>query len=846
MLTVRKLYDMEKCYKKGDFSFLNSAGNRSFTTAIFIKSLLEEHGLIFDREILEEMIDETFKSGFINKKEEDFFKNSLINRLLRFKTYLETNDYEFKEKPGAKLITLGKESIRANYDLILQKGDTIFVARVKNSKPSLKLRGHLDETAVNKSIELYSLYETGKQLFPGKEIEGAIFHLTNEKDSSSNYKDLGEFEFKKGKNIISYSFEEKSDIENVKKRLKKILDNDTCGDCKDCYYNSLCNFVNNPKKEIKKEDKSVTSKKVSLTDSQEILTDFKNGVARVSAIPGSGKSTTLGNRFATLVEGGTNPSSILGLTFTIQGVIELKEKIKYWADVKGLDCKGINVFTFNEFCYNLVKDNYKKLGFSEVPKILAKLEKTKIISDLLDKNKTMNSLNYSNPLMDFHKAKGAIFRCIELIESIDFGEPLGVLEVSEITRLNEYDSEILLDIFYEYKDILKKNNYITLENQIELGSTLLKPAMVDTLGYEHIIVDEAQDTNIPQLNIILKLRKYSNFKSLVICGDEAQAIYGWRGADNKILVELKKYLPDLFDIKLEDNFRSTKEICSLANNLNNLNTYKINKKMIAHKNGKKPALILNDIVGIANEIKNLIDNGEALKDIAFIARNKKELEKMQMELKKLNIPANVIVSELLIENMYFNNVADLANFFVNTELTLNLSNYLNMIKGNKLSKAKDLEEFINDEKEAFINKLDSLSNEEKFNYYIKLISELIEESSAIKSFIHLIEEKNFKEINQLVVYINELRDFKSDIVIENDSLNDNSVNLITAHSSKGKEYKNVLISLDSFKLKSKCSDIDEERRCLFVAITRAKETLKLFYKNDKHWSDEIEHCLKIS
>lgn len=846
MQTVRKLYEIEKCSKRGLYSFLNSEENRNFKTTIFLTNLFKEYGLSFTNSIVSDMLDEDFKTGFINKKEEEFFKNSLINKLMRFKNYLDSNGYNLVEKPSTKIVEISKESIRIKYDLVLEKDGVIFVSRVKNSKPDLKLSGRKDETALYKSIELYSLYTAGQNMFPNKEIKGAIFYLTNDMDSI-NYNNLADFEFKKGKNIVSYSFDEKSDIVSVNKRLEKILNNKECGDCSNCYYDRLCNFVKSPKIESSVTnitDNSLVKKNIELTDSQKMLIWFSLGVCRVSAIAGSGKSTVLARRFIELVKSGIEPKKILGLTFTVQGVIELKEKIKYWGNYEGVDCSDIKISTFNQFCFDLIKENHVKLGYTETPKVLDRLDKVKIISNLLDKNKPIAGFNYSNPLMDFYKAKGAVFACIELIESIDIGQPLSVEEVSEITRLNEASAEILLNIFTEYKRFLIENNFITIENQIELGSKLLKPAMVDVLGYEHIVVDEAQDTNMTQLNILLKLHKYHNFKSLAICGDDSQSIYGWRGADNEILVELDKYFPELFDIKLEDNFRSTQEICNLANRINNNNTIKIEKKMKAHKRGKKPTINESDIVDIAKEIQQLIINGENLKDIAFIARNKSELIEMQLELKKLGIPSDIKVSQLLIENSYFKNISDLANFFINNEDSLGFSNYLNMVKYNEFNSVKNLEEFIKVEKEELINKLDSLSDEEKLEYYLELISDLAKESNAIEFFISLIKEKGFKNINELANFTKELINFKSDIVIEKNSDNEDSVTLITAHSSKGKEYKNVLISLDNFK-KKYTDDKEEERRLIYVAVTRAQEVLKLFYKKDYVWQQEIRECINL-
>lgn len=842
MQTVRKLYEVEKCSRRGLFSFINSEENRGLKTTIFITNLLEEYGLSFTKDMVSNMLDEDFKDGFINKKEEEFFKNSLVNKLMRFKNYLDDNGYNLAGKPSTKIVELGGQSIRVKYDLVLEKDGVVFVGRVKNSKPDLKLSGKKDETAIYKSIELYSLYTAGQKMFPTKEVKGIIFYLTNEKDTT-DYNNLSEFEFKKGKNMVSYSFENNSDIEYVKKRLEKILNNKECGDCSDCYYDRLCNFVKNPKKEVSNVSKdTIVKKEVELTDSQKMLTWFTLGVCRVSAIAGSGKSTVLAKRFVELVKEGVDPKKIIGLTFTVQGVIELVDKINYWGAYEGVDCKDIKIATFNQFCFDLVKENYIKLGYTETPKVLDRLDKVKIISNLLDKNEPILGLNYANPLMDFYKAKGAIFACIELIESIDIGQPLCVEEVSEITRLDEKNAMILLNIFKEYKAYLIENNYITIENQLELGSQLLKPAMVDVLGYEHIVVDEAQDTNIPQLNILLKLRKYSNFKSLAICGDDSQSIYGWRGADNKILVELDKYFPELFDIKLEDNFRSTKEICDLANKLNDNNTLKIDKKMKAHRRGKKPTINEASIEDIAKEIQQLIIDGEEMKDIAFIARNKAELVQMQMELKKLSIPSDIKVSELLIDNNYFKNICDLANFFVNEEDVLGFSQYLNMVKFDEFKTTTNLEAFINSEKEEFINKLNSLNDEEKLEYYLSLIEDLAKESNAVEFFLSLIKEKEFKNIYQLVNYTKELINLKSDIIIEKNSDNIDSINLITAHSSKGKEYKNVLISLDSFKQKRAIND-DEERRTLFVAITRAKENLKIFYKKDYSWQREIKEAL---
>lgn len=848
MKTVRELYELEECYNKDYYSFIKGGSSRQLETTIIIDEIIKNYKLNFNEADVSQILNDKLKVPFISENEKALYISMLIQKMIRMKEYLKNQGFTVLRKPSSKSVKVGTETIKAKYSFILKDKDgNIIVARIKNRKPELTYLGRKDTTSVKKSVELYCLEAIGKEYYPNQNVEGAIIYLTNKEDSKT-FVDMKGFEKKKGYNIIRYSFDD-IDEKSVLERVSKIKNNKcTKEDCNMCRFNILCNFT--PRKVNKSSNikgllpTKTSSPTTKLTPSQKNFTLFDNGICRVLATAGSGKTTVIVNRVIELIKKGYEAKRMLLITFTNQGVVELSEKLKYWSTVKNVDSKNVKITTFNNFCQELIEKHYTKFGFTEAPTILDTVTDYKIILNILDKNAIIEEYDYINPLREIFNAKGAVLKAKEHLEAIAGLPYLDPEDVADITNLSIDSSKILLNIYNEYTAIKKAKNLISINEQMALGLNLLTIEETEALGYEHIVVDEAQDTNSVQLNIISKIIDNSYFKSLAFCGDDSQAIYSWRGANNKLLLELDDYYDDVFDIVLDQNFRSTKQICDLSNNINKLNDSKVDKHAFSTRNGKKPTLIQKSLNEIALDIKSMIDSGVSPKDIAFIARTKKELLAMETELKVINIDSLVYASELLIENNYFKSIYSLTNFLADNDSQLDFCNFYHSFYYdtyiNTLNKKNSLKKAYED----YVHKVEVMDDSEKltlFNEELKMFAEYNETVNSIKK---IIDNNKFTTFSDLFKYLNDLVLYKSDISITKESEDENSVNLITAHSSKGKEFDVVFLNISEFSSNKKKEELEEERRLLFVGITRAKNILNITYQTYKNrWYDEIASSL---
>ena len=170
--------------------------------------------------------------------------------------------------------------------------------------------------------------------------------------------------------------------------------------------------------------------------------------------------------------------------------------------------------------------------------------------------------------MNTMSAQGAVTTMVSIIDTLKANHVESVSDVmSVVSRYSSYASE-LLDMYQEYNSALVSLNMLDYEDQLRLLLQLQSLGIFSTLPYEHVVVDEFQDSNKNQIDIIVQLvQNCKTIRSLVVVGDELQAIYGFRNATPENLVEFGQYFPHMEDIPLADNFRSETPIISLANHI---------------------------------------------------------------------------------------------------------------------------------------------------------------------------------------------------------------------------------------------------------------------------------------
>ncbi|NLZ35620.1 MAG: ATP-dependent helicase [Clostridiales bacterium] len=853
-MKMREIIEKEVCGIKSQLMGLNSSKGKSYYNSIALKNIFKKYELPnLTEKIIEEELEEALKGFKFNTSHEKIINsNTIKNRLMQFKAeeeaLCEKNLSFIKGDSGT--VNIDGIDIVVDYDFIKINKDTNIatIYKLKNSSKTIKRGGKTKITKLSENKELFLLFKLLNNMFPSYNCYSSIIFL-----KELELKGTPKFKLDTYCATTTYDTSKISELElevaDLIKDTSKTCSNKSS--CSMCSYLNICSY--NSKDYTGFSLKPTIPKapsKVTFTDAQEEFINVEKGVYRILAGAGSGKTTVIANNVVNLVKKGVRPQDILLITFTNKGVEELKEKIFYWLSENKLDndMSKFKIFTFNSYGYEIIKKEYEFLGFTEEPSVIEKVERFEILKNILDKYPIMEGFNYEHPFMDLFNAKGVVIEVLDIFDNIKKYE---LTLPEELKLFYDYKDKVLEQILImnkEYNELLKSKNLIEFNDQVPMAYRVLsEDKFIKKYGVSHIICDEFQDSDVLQINLLKLLYDYKYCQSLCVCGDDSQSIFSWRGADRNNIVDFNNYFDNVQDIKMVQNFRSTDKICKLANIVNKQDTNGVKKEIYSDKVGKKPLLKKMDLTNISREIEEYVKlKGVNPSRIAFISRKRTSLLKMDKLLNNLSIPSVVSVPELLIENPKVKNLINFSKFLLDNSLDVHFAEYLQVIKTKDFDFALEnntLYKFIEEEKKNFLAKYNSLSDDlKKLEFIYSILSELSKEDDAIKQLLTIIIANNFKDIKSLVDYLNKLIIYKADNYVSNEN-NYDAVTLITAHSSKGKEYDIVFLELDGF---SSFEANKEELRLLFVAITRAKEELIMFsekenfnYKNIKKWLGEV-------
>lgn len=835
MLKVKSLLEKEVCELKNEYSKLSSSKGKSYFIAIGIKNVFSKYDFDkIDETIVTNELEEACKSfKFINDYEKNLSLDTTKERILSFIEFEKHNQKTNAEinldfvNGGEGIVNVLGNDISVSYDFIKINKDSniVEIFKLKNTKKTIKKSGRSNLTSLDRNKEVFLLYKVAKNMFPSFNCLANIVFLkefdgkSSAKFSRDTYSVRRDYDSRE-ETALELSIE---DLLNAKGTPCK------SSDCNSCSYLNVCTYKEKDLSSLTLMSKTAkASGTVTFTESQEEFINVKKGVYRVLAGAGSGKTTVIANNVVHLVKEGIRPKDILLITFTNKGVEELSEKIEYWLKVNSLpnDIKEFDIFTFNSYGYELIKAEYSFLGFTKEPTVIDKLDKYTLLNNLVTKYPKIEGLNYEHPFMDFFNAKGVIVSLSEIFDTIKKYE-LSYLDLNSFYNYNDSDLKTIYEIYVEYNNELYSKNLIEFNDQVPMGYKILSnPDYLKKYSKKHIICDEFQDSDLSQINLLKLLYSYAYCQSLCVCGDDSQAIFSWRGANRNNILDFKDYFNDVKDIKMVENFRSNNEICKLANAINLKDSEAINKNIFSTIKGVKPTLVIDSGDTLVKSIRELLHDGVKPHQIAYISRKRNDLMKVNEILSENNIPSLMKVPELLVDNKSIICLGDFFKFLVDNSLDMEFSNYLKVNKTKEFNLALEkgvLSDFVEKERDLFLNEFNALPTEkERLEYLYKLLSDLSVNNLYVKKLLENLISKNFKTIFELVEYTNKLIQYKSDIYVSNDSLNYDAVTLITAHSSKGKEYDYVFINLDGF---SNLEVSKEELRLLFVAVTRAKKDL---------------------
>lgn len=580
------------------------------------------------------------------------------------------------------------------------------------------------------------------------------------------------------------------------------------------------------------------------------------GPVLVLAGAGTGKTRVITYRIAHLIlDKGVEPSNILAVTFTNKAAEEMKARLK---ELTGDHSEGINMGTFHSMCLRILMNEASKIGLVNGFGISDQEDRIAILKDVL---KNLNIDHKENPPKKYLHYISSFKNTYDYVEE--------KLPNDDITKLKE--------VYLSYQELLYGQRTIDFDDMISLTVRLFKknPKVLEKYKekFKYILVDEYQDTNIVQFQLLYMLAGING--NICVVGDDDQAIYGWRGAEVKNILDFDKHFENVKEIKLEGNYRSGQKILNLANNLIKNNKWRREKTLESSLNKDsniKAIQFLKDkdeAFNISNIIKDLIDNGENLSDIAILYRTNAQSRNFENALNQNGIKHKVIggigfyqrkeVKDILsylkiIDNPLDGNafrrsiknpargVGDATiNKIINLALEDSNYNIIDILEQDlkPLSRfKKPIESYLKliylvAEQDTLKDKIDTIVKETNYKEYLEQTLDNDDAKARIENIMELYNAAAaFEEDNHNCT----IADFLSTTVLltsedETDGEID-SVKLMTMHASKGLEFKHVFLTgleEDLFPLPSRDGEdnIPEERRLCYVGITRAMENLYL-------------------
>ncbi|OGC23540.1 hypothetical protein A2310_02940 [candidate division WOR-1 bacterium RIFOXYB2_FULL_37_13] len=618
-----------------------------------------------------------------------------------------------------------------------------------------------------------------------------------------------------------------------------------------------------------------------LTDEQLPVVKSQGGPSLVIAGAGSGKTRTITYRVAYLVESGVPLHNILLVTFTNKAAREMKFR------VEGLlrrDLKGLWAGTYHHIGNLILRKHAKKLGYDKNFTILDRADS----KDLFDKS--IKEAGIDTKTRKF--PKGDVLQDVYSYIANTL-QPFSEVIQNKYPHLFEFQAEIL-PVFRKYEEAKLAQNLMDFDDLQTKWLYLLQnhPEVLAEYSqkFEHILVDEYQDTNLIQSQIIDLLA--STHRNLMVVGDDSQSIYSFRGAEFRNIIDFPKRYPNCEIYKLELNHRSTPEILEFANDSISNAVERFEKILRpVRKRGVTPALasfqdVYKQASFVAQRVLELHDEGIPLSEMAVIYRSHYHCLELQMELTRRRIPHEVRSGMRLFEEAHIKDILAYLKVFHNPVDSLSWLRILKLIPGvgqktaEKIVKlAKNSAEPLNEITKEFVSSNVSRGSKEpfiKFQALIKVLSQMINNPSIMMSTI--VENgyadylrmtypnggMRIDEIEELSNYAKEydIEGFLSTLALLGGASAEEiaqtpqekqkeSVVLTTVHQAKGLEWKIVFViwlaegRFPSYLTFNNPKELEEERRLFYVASTRSKDQLYLTYPIVYH-SREGEIVLKAS
>jgi DNA helicase II / ATP-dependent DNA helicase PcrA len=600
----------------------------------------------------------------------------------------------------------------------------------------------------------------------------------------------------------------------------------------------------------------------NVTESQKEAITHVDGPLLVIAGAGSGKTRVITRRVGYLVEQGTSPSNILSITFTNKAANEMKERLGEF-----LDLRGMWISTFHAMCSRILRSEIEHLEFTRNFSIYDSGDQAKCIKDIMKELK----------LDTDHWRPGAVAASISNAKN----ELLSAEEFAEYK--SGYYNDVVSKVYTKYKKYLEANNALDFDDLLFMVVRLFKkfPEVLEKYQekFRYILIDEYQDTNHAQYAITQLLAQ--RYENICATGDPDQSIYGWRGANIRNILNFEKDYPDTKTVKLEQNYRSTKNILHVASEIINNNISRKSKSLWTENSEGSKVRIIHcedenvESKEIAANISEFIKNGNLHSDIAVFYRTNAQSRVLETCMLREGIPYSIVGSVAFFKRKEIKDVLSYLKLCANPDDDLSLERVVNVpARGIGATTIKRLREWAglnNANMLVAISRVQEIKEiKGKSSKAVKGFRDIISELHTIPTypvmgFVKVVierigyadylvlsyegdSEERLENIEELVNAASEydasnpdgsLQGFLEEVslIADIDKWDDaaDTVTLMTLHAAKGLEFPVVFMAgleeglLPHSQSKDSDDDVEEERRLCYVGITRAQKDLFLIH-----------------
>ncbi|MBC8201498.1 MAG: UvrD-helicase domain-containing protein, partial [Planctomycetes bacterium] len=619
-----------------------------------------------------------------------------------------------------------------------------------------------------------------------------------------------------------------------------------------------------------------------LTEAQQVAVEHNQGPLLVLAGPGSGKTTVVTQRIATMIESGIAPWQILALTFTNKAATEMRERVFTLLEEKTLHGRGVTVSTFHAFCARVLRDWGDRIIGTN----------TFTIYDTADQRSAVKAAIRACDLSESNWKPASALAAISAAKN-----QLIDVDVFE-EEASDFYAKSIARIYRAYENILRGNDAVDFDDLLLKTAQLLHrdDEVRNNLQerYQYLMIDEYQDTNHTQFVIANSIAK--KHRNICVVGDPDQSIYAWRGADISNILEFEEQFADATVVPLGRNFRSTGHIVSTSANLIAHNLLRKDKKLFTElDDGNMPTLLTlegehEEAATIVREVVRLQSEGVLLKEMAVLYRVNALSRVLEDAFRSEGVPHVVARGTAFYARQEIKQALSYLRLLVNPRDDVAFVRIINTpTRGIGATSISRLEHLAQSRGLSLLDAISYVSKDQGFTQRaitaMKKFASIVEQwrvdgcseesLTAASSLADLVErvvresgleefysknagEDDFERIQNLEELVSAATDFEERIEIVDDSLDtpsqmlfsflehvalvsdadavdpkNGAVTLMTLHAAKGLEFDFVAIAgLEEGVLPHERSlyenkQMEEERRLCYVGVTRARKHLLL-------------------